>query len=159
MNPIQIYTQNNNIQNNSSEVCPICLDNLNNNHIHKLSECNHTFHSNCLIVWLRNNSDCPLCRGTTNKEIRSEGMILRDILNFCRSKKNKCKKLKRMYKNYEKYRDLYKINKNKLNKFRKENKEFFNTYRKLKLDTWRSLSKLLKIKREISCIPIQPINR
>ena len=135
MNPIQIYTQNNNIQNNSSEVCPICLDNLNNNHIHKLSECNHTFHSNCLIVWLRNNSDCPLCRGTTNKEIRSEGMILRDILNFCRSKKNK------------------------LNKFRKENKEFFNTYRKLKLDTWRSRSKLLKIKREISCIPIQPINR
>ena len=44
--------------------CPICLDTLENGETHAL-DCTHTFHSRCLIPWLRQgNLTCPACRGT-----------------------------------------------------------------------------------------------
>ena len=45
--------------------CCICLDdiNLETNKLHTL-DCNHTFHTNCIIDWFRTHSSngrCPLC--------------------------------------------------------------------------------------------------
>ena len=50
-------------------LCSICLDNLNPGEQYTLSECGHSFHSNCLITWLRstNTNSCPLCRSKDNR--------------------------------------------------------------------------------------------
>ena len=101
MNPIPLY---NNVSENSNidETCAICLDNINTIPTHTLNECNHKFHSICLIESLRVNIGCPLCRGRTDNSIyrRTDGTIFRHILSFCKSKKNTCKKLKAIVKKY-----------------------------------------------------------
>ena len=50
--------------------CPICYDLLNSQDIYTIPDCNHTFHTNCIVHWFRNGySHCPLCNhsglGTT----------------------------------------------------------------------------------------------
>ncbi len=50
----------------SPKICPICLEEYkvgeeiawSNNH-----ECPHAFHLDCILDWLMENDDCPLCRG------------------------------------------------------------------------------------------------
>jgi hypothetical protein len=41
------------------ENCPICLNNL-KNPVHL--PCGHTFHSDCILSWIDNNKNCPMCR-------------------------------------------------------------------------------------------------
>jgi len=42
--------------------CSICLEKyVKNDKIMNL-ECNHTFHDNCIKLWLKNNNTCPQCR-------------------------------------------------------------------------------------------------
>ena len=52
------------------EICAICHENLESN-THTLTECNHTFHTNCIMTWFRaptGNNKCPLCNnGGVNK--------------------------------------------------------------------------------------------
>ena len=43
--------------------CSICLsDFLENDPISKLSQCNHLFHHQCVLDWIKINAICPLCR-------------------------------------------------------------------------------------------------
>lgn len=43
--------------------CVVCLEEYeDNDHIRILPFCSHTFHLNCIDVWLRSNPSCPLCR-------------------------------------------------------------------------------------------------
>ena len=164
MNPIPLYEQTGITSNsNIEEICAICLDNINTSTTYTLEECNHKFHSTCLIESLRVNIGCPLCRGQTNNENnyyrRSDGTIFRHILSFCKSKKNTCKKLKTLVKRYEKIRDNnkiiikdFKIFKNTHKDILKKRKDFFRK-------KWTSYHKLQRIKRSILSIPIQPINK
>ena len=41
--------------------CSICFDTENDSNIETL-ECGHTFHSNCVGVWLEKKNYCPMCR-------------------------------------------------------------------------------------------------
>ncbi len=41
--------------------CSICLENISNENKKKLS-CNHEFHKDCIITWLRQQNTCPNCR-------------------------------------------------------------------------------------------------
>lgn len=48
---------------NQDLVCSICYDHGNEEEHTSTLECNHTFHSKCIISWLRQgNTSCPLCR-------------------------------------------------------------------------------------------------
>ena len=162
--PIRLY-QNDSQQSSSLVVenCSICLDNLNSNPIHELDECKHKFHSSCLITWLRINNGCPMCRNVaSNKKsrlYRSEGTIFKHILGFCKSKKNKSTKLKKMYSKYLKLRDTYNSKNKQKNDFMKSNKHIFKQSRKFTTELWRSRRAFFNIKREISSLPIQVINR
>ena len=40
--------------------CPICLE-INLEPI-KILNCQHSFHEQCVSIWLENNNTCPLCR-------------------------------------------------------------------------------------------------
>ena len=43
--------------------CVICLDDDNNDSFYNLPDCNHTFHTNCIISWFRSGkSTCPCCK-------------------------------------------------------------------------------------------------
>ena len=49
--------------NNTNEVCSICHENL-EHELYTLPECNHIFHTNCMITWFRTctgTNKCPLC--------------------------------------------------------------------------------------------------
>lgn len=165
--PIRLYQDNDVSPPQSSslvEHCSICLDNLNSNHIHELDECKHQFHSSCLITWLRINDGCPMCRSVSSSiknshYYRSEGTILRHILAFCRSKKNTSLNLKKMYSKYIKRRDAFKLKNKQKKEFMKVNKNIFKQNRKLSNDLWRSRRSFFNIKREISSLPIEIINR
>jgi hypothetical protein len=47
--------------------CSICLTNINDNNT-KTLECKHTFHINCIDIWIDNKNSCPLCRAIINKQ-------------------------------------------------------------------------------------------
>lgn len=58
-------------ENDNQEICCICQDIVDNGQqVYELPECNHIFHTNCIITWFRNqNTGCPLCAnpGINNK--------------------------------------------------------------------------------------------
>lgn len=144
------------------ENCSICLDDLNSNPIHEIQECKHKFHSSCLITWLRVNNGCPICRSITPISAfdrRTEGSILRHILNFCKSKKNKSNKLKKMYLKYKKLSDNYTLKKKEKMEFCKLNKDVLKKYKKINNDLWRSRRKFSDIKNSMSTLPIYFINQ
>jgi len=48
--------------------CAICLEELNNNN-KVILECMHSFHTECITEWFKNNNTCPFCRRTVNTNI------------------------------------------------------------------------------------------
>jgi hypothetical protein len=42
--------------------CPICCSNFTDTEIVSITNCNHYFHSNCLVEWGHYNTACPVCR-------------------------------------------------------------------------------------------------
>jgi hypothetical protein len=45
------------------EICSICFSKMTPEESHTLEECDHRFHTNCILKWFRSNQDtCPLCR-------------------------------------------------------------------------------------------------
>ncbi|AES82683.1 zinc finger, C3HC4 type (RING finger) protein [Medicago truncatula] len=45
------------------ETCSVCLTEFkDNDHVRTLPLCSHIFHHDCIDVWLRSNTNCPLCR-------------------------------------------------------------------------------------------------
>ena len=45
-------------------MCSICLDEENKEKVVVITECHHSFHKECLDLWLKTNtkSSCPFCR-------------------------------------------------------------------------------------------------
>ncbi|XP_065062631.1 E3 ubiquitin-protein ligase RNF181-like [Rhopilema esculentum] len=47
---------------NIGEKCPICLVEFTEDELGKKLPCNHCFHSDCIIPWLKKTNSCPVCR-------------------------------------------------------------------------------------------------
>ena len=60
----------NNDSNNENNQCAICLETINSNdssQSYKI-DCNHEFHTDCIMKWFRlGNSNCPLCNDSPNE--------------------------------------------------------------------------------------------
>jgi len=61
---INEYLDNNtsNCISNANIDCCICLDKFEGNHKSIVLECNHRFHKECILNWLKKELNCPLCR-------------------------------------------------------------------------------------------------
>lgn len=160
MNPLPIFNQNNS-EINYDIMCPIChVENMNENNSYSIKECNHKFHTDCIITWLRSNhSNCPICNGFQNTEISSYNRrmsMFKLIMSFSR-RKTAPKKLKKMVDKYKKLKADSALSSRRYTLFKKENKTLLSEFRKLRMKKWASFRKTLKVKRDISSIPIEPL--
>jgi len=46
-------------------ICSICLDKIQDEQ-KIITECNHTFHNDCLLEWYKYKRTCPMCRSECN---------------------------------------------------------------------------------------------
>jgi hypothetical protein len=100
METINLFDSVNDILNDNT--CTICYDNMNESDFYEMKDCKHKFHYKCIIEWIFQSQTCPLCRHSTEKKPAT--FLLKSVLNFMRSKKNKSKKLKNIYNLYKKDR-------------------------------------------------------
>ena len=78
------------------EMCAICLSTINENeNSHHRLECNHNFHTECIVKWFRDsNGNCPCCRDNSKKKQSNYyGVWERPYINM------RCNKLKKHSKN------------------------------------------------------------
>jgi hypothetical protein len=155
---IPLYSNDDTNRAVGADLCAICLDNMNANPTHTLRECNHTFHASCLIDALRVNQSCPLCRGIPRINCNN-GVVLRHIIAYSKSKKNKNKRLRALILEYEKARTQCSIMKKKYQQFCKDQKEILKHHTKLKREKNKCFYQFRKIKRIVSSLPIRPINK
>ncbi|CAD8112053.1 unnamed protein product [Paramecium primaurelia] len=45
-----------------SEICSICLQEINERKLIKILKCNHYFHDDCIKEWVLRKAECPTCR-------------------------------------------------------------------------------------------------
>ena len=67
--------------------CAVCKDELNIGEECLLMPCNHHFHENCLIPWLKERNSCPVCRyelptDDEDFELRKKQKIINNRNNF-----------------------------------------------------------------------------
>tara|TARA_Y100000389_G_scaffold163976_2_gene167497 strand:+ start:5003 stop:5494 length:492 start_codon:yes stop_codon:yes gene_type:complete len=141
----------------AEETCSICLNDFNNEEQHHcLDECNHKFHTKCIVSWFRKASTCPNCRDNSVDEIkhipaymlRDRGRELRKIAR----KKDAPEELKKRVGRLKKVEDELKQRSKNLTEFRKENKETINTFNKLRRERWNFQSKKYQMERQIGMI-------
>ena len=66
--------------------CSICLEES-DMQMYTLPECNHTFHTNCILAWFRKGSKtCPLCKHSGNQCIGPTLNRLASLLTIAQSK-------------------------------------------------------------------------
>tara|TARA_B100001094_G_scaffold260563_1_gene261053 strand:+ start:1369 stop:1857 length:489 start_codon:yes stop_codon:yes gene_type:complete len=143
--------------------CCICLENLdlNDNKSYTL-DCNHKFHTDCIIDWFRtqdSNGRCPLCNLSENNNDYSylswynrDYVINRfNIIKKYGRKKDAPEKLKKeleKIKNLENESKDFNKQKKEFNK-RTDVKEFRKMDKKYNQQSWKNTSKILKQKTKI----------
>lgn len=118
-------------------VCGICLDEVQEESIGSFPlECSHTFHSNCLIRWLRQgNLSCPCCRSDLHDAgecipgytLRERASYLRQFARRASAPRDLKRLVERVKKSEEKEREIAK----NLSEWRRANKEVIKTQNKL----------------------------
>ena len=138
-------------------MCAICHENM-ENHVHTLPECNHKFHTNCIMTWFRapsGNKRCPLCNNqgiNTHSDINTsiewherESAMLNyvEMRRFSRKKiapqklKNMVKKLKKMEETDKKRRkDFIQFKKSKFSD--QTAGQLHTTYCRFRRGKWRN---------------------
>ena len=68
------------MSNDTNDICAICHDNLGEQDVYTLPECNHKFHTNCIMTWFRaKHNTCPLCN---NKGINATRAQINEQANY-----------------------------------------------------------------------------
>jgi len=158
------------------EKCVICQEEIadTNEPLHILPECNHCFHTNCIISWFRSgNNNCPCCgdKGVNNKKDkrrRRYGIDFKTLgqLKFLRQyskRKDAPKKLIKDFKKLDELKDLIEIQKKKINPKHQENdikvsyKEWKAFEKKERNKYWSLRKRETILSCKITCYPIIPI--
>ncbi len=136
------------------ETCSICLNEFGEDEqCHCLDECNHKFHTKCIVSWFRKASTCPMCRDNSVEEIkeipayylRERGKELRKISR----KKNAPEELKKQVAKLRKIEVDMKEAIQAASNFRKENKEVIEMFNRLRQKRWRLSAKKYRMEKLI----------
>jgi hypothetical protein len=160
------------------EVCSICYEALSEKSIYEIKECNHIFHSDCLIQWFRsgNKSSCPNCRNDegliVNTTQRHNENLFKLKIKFSNSV-HAPREFVKLVKKYEKLKIQLKLVEKNLNDVDKERKnldknlsykEYSENYdllskkkRILFKKRFKIRSDFYKIRDAIELIPIKPV--
>jgi len=160
------------------EECGICREELECSQCYTLPECNHKYHTNCIITWFRNgDSRCPYCgnKGVNNKNndslrhVRSkyfttiyEKQMLADIKKYVYLKKNennkRCIETRKQFEKIKVLEENYKIETNNMRELQKSLKETPTLYSEAKKNIMYYRSKKWKISRQIRQEQLKIIN-
>ena len=82
---------NNKNADNVNDICAICHEKLNSEQTFEIPECNHVFHSNCLLQWFRTGElRCPYCNSSCqsdeNSHWKERKIKYKVITDYCRRK-------------------------------------------------------------------------
>ena len=145
---------------NNDNLCSICYENLDYN-THSL-ECNHKYHTNCIINWFRlGNNNCPLCNSDKldiNKmNYFTKISTIDEIIKF--SKKKECPKIiKTKVKIIKNNQDKLKKQKSILSEFKKKHINIYKEFTKLKSNYRRLRKQLNKARNKLlTTITLNPI--
>ena len=158
-----------NINVNPNEECMICKEELVCSQCYTLPECNHTYHTHCLVSWFRNgDSRCPYCgnKGINNKDDKTlrkiknkhfttecEIQMLADIKKYVYMKKNdtnkQCIKTRKQFEKIKELEENYKIESNNLRELQQSLKEVPIMYSEAKKKICAYRNKRWKINRQI----------
>lgn len=158
-----------NISAPASEECMICREELECEQCYTLPECNHKYHTNCLISWFRNGDPrCPYCgnKGINNKSIdiaaqytskyyalqyKTQSLI--DIKKFINLKKydnnKRCLEIRKQFEKIKMLEDNYRNESLKLRELQKSLKETPALYNEVKKNIMAYRSKKWKITKQI----------
>jgi hypothetical protein len=164
--------------NNVNEECMICKDELSCAQCYTLPECNHTYHTHCLVSWFRNgDSRCPYCgnkgiNNTNNDSLRHvrgkyfttiyEKQMLADIKKYIFLKNNdnnkRCIETRKQFEKIKVMEENYKNESNKLRELQQSLKETPTLYCEAKKNIMYYRSKKWKIARQIRVEHLKIIN-
>ncbi len=145
---------------NNNEICSICHENL-NDELYTLPECNHIFHTNCIITWFRTSASinkCPLCNESginTIKDVENSRWFDRKLAmanyhkmrifsrreNAPKELKKKVEQLKKMEEYLKNFKEEYKEFKNKIHT-NFTAKQIITKSRNYSLKSWRLTNKI-----------------
>ena len=115
--------------------CVICTENLEGENVHTLPECNHQFHTQCIISWFQQGTHtkvCPLCRSESGATLCIRDVNLRSsMMRQIALRRGAPKALVRLSVRLRKIENLYKERKRTLRQFKLEHREIFKTYFKM----------------------------
>ena len=138
------------------ENCSICMEPCDSTHPHTQLECGHSFHTQCIIAWLRtpdNMGTCPNCRGEPGFHFRRQTLDERanTLVRMCINKRDVPKRLKVLLKRKKKADS----NKKKARKAfsdlkrRDDVKKIMKELSKARHQRWRTEIKARSAKREL----------
>tara|TARA_B110000438_G_C15781154_1_gene636403 strand:+ start:486 stop:1049 length:564 start_codon:yes stop_codon:yes gene_type:complete len=131
------------MQIDTTETCAICRCAFNSNDSYKLSECGHTFHTECIIKWWRSprygtdeeadhtGGTCPLCRGLPRNIFRWSETMERGLLIKKYGSKSNNPYIRRTVLKLKKKEKELKEHREKVNKLKKS-KEYLDVKNKIR---------------------------
>ena len=155
---------------NQNDKCAICLEKLCTDNCYTISECDHTFHTKCLLTWWRKEHRCPLCRDTgninQNNEPRWQSPAVREgririIRQICK-RKDAPANLKKIMSKRDNWKNKLKQERKELSNIQKYTgmvhyKEHSSKIRKLRNRIWEYLKKIREIDGELSVFKLTEI--
>ena len=153
--------------------CPICHGDFNENDMYILPECDHMFHTDCIISWFRQgNSTCPYCNnpGETNP-VEEKGMF--PSLHWSRNRIHERVKMVKNRINKDQFPEIkgmisrLDIAKERLKILQKEKKDILTTVgefkelkkksNRIRTNIWNIDTTIRKLENKICVYPIQEI--
>jgi len=146
---------------NDESLCLICHDDINSDQSYELPECNHIYHTDCIIQWFRiGNSNCPYCNssyGNENNENNEDYLpfsmrrrrIEREytIIKKFAKKKESPKILQTKVNSIEKMKEQIQTFKNELINIKNENGKYIDLqkkYRSIRQKIYKKTSSIYK---------------
>lgn len=91
MRSLSLYYREKNVNNNAStkekeadedgKNCAICLEEFEPRQMVMLTPCNHMFHEECIVPWVKSHGQCPVCRFAICERIKNRTTIASNTNN------------------------------------------------------------------------------